>query len=229
MSRPLLHTLRCAILAGLAGLVLGVSAQERFDAQVDTLLRLGHDRPDVAMAALRCTGAPRRRQGCAEAVAAGAGHRAGAKRPRCRGPRLGWRVAHACAQPSRRPGRSGGRAGEGTQCAQCRPAGRGRRPGARRARCPAALLPAPQRAGGQRHAQYRGCRTGCPARDGGALRSPHRLAGPVDPAAPCRRHGRLDRRHPACQAGTRPGGGGRGRPAAGLEHCRAGLAQRAQR
>jgi hypothetical protein len=53
MSRPLLHTLRCAILAGLAGLVLGVSAQERFDAQVDTLLRLGHDRPDVAMAALR--------------------------------------------------------------------------------------------------------------------------------------------------------------------------------
>jgi hypothetical protein len=105
MSRPLLHTLRCAILAGLAGLVLGVSAQERFDAQVDTLLRLGHDRPDVAMAALRSLEPPADDRGAqrllllARGIVLAAMPRPKAGLARC----ARMRAAIATARPKRRP------------------------------------------------------------------------------------------------------------------------------
>jgi len=54
----LLRRLRGALLASLAGLALGASAQPGFEARIDTLLRLGHDKPDAALAELRALEPP---------------------------------------------------------------------------------------------------------------------------------------------------------------------------
>ncbi len=53
MSRLKGRSWRGAVLAALACLTLGASAQERFDERIDALLRLGHDQPDAALAELR--------------------------------------------------------------------------------------------------------------------------------------------------------------------------------
>ncbi len=53
VSRSPGRAMRRALLAGLATLALGASAQEHFDERIDALLRLGHDRPDAALADLR--------------------------------------------------------------------------------------------------------------------------------------------------------------------------------
>ena len=50
--------LRSAMLAGAAWLALGASAEQAFDERIDALLRLGHDRPDAALAELRMLQAP---------------------------------------------------------------------------------------------------------------------------------------------------------------------------
>jgi diguanylate cyclase (GGDEF)-like protein len=50
--------LRSAMLAGAAWLALGASAEQAFDERIDALLRLGHDRPDAALAELRTLQAP---------------------------------------------------------------------------------------------------------------------------------------------------------------------------
>ena len=47
------YSVRLAMLAGLATLTPGVSAQPAFEARIDALLRLGHDQPDAALAELR--------------------------------------------------------------------------------------------------------------------------------------------------------------------------------
>jgi hypothetical protein len=41
------------MLASLAALAPGASAQPAFEARIDALLRLGHDQPDTALAELR--------------------------------------------------------------------------------------------------------------------------------------------------------------------------------
>ena len=101
------------LLAGLAGLALGASAQERFDARIDALLRLGHDRPDAALAELRTLQPPADDIGAQRLLLLARGMVLAQSGRDAEAQGLGRRLAHARAQPARRPGRSRGRAGEG--------------------------------------------------------------------------------------------------------------------